>query len=65
MFEIAFNPDFLAILWQIPVFKGLFDEIDVGMIERLGKQLSLVIPAELVPMFLVRQRLPVIGDILP
>ena len=65
MFELASNPDFLAILWQIPVFKGLFDEIDVGMIERLGKQLSLVIPAELVPIRLVRQRLPVVGDILP
>src|SRR5438132_6983204 len=65
MFELASNPDFLAILWQIPEFKGLFDEIDVGMIERLGKQLSLVIPAELVPISLVRQRLPVVGDILP
>jgi DNA-binding transcriptional ArsR family regulator len=64
-FELASNPDFLAILWQIPMFKGLFDEIDVGMIEHLGKQLSLLIPAELVPISLVRQRLPVIGDIFP
>ena len=65
VFELASNPDFLAILWQIPEVKGLFDEIDLGMIERLGKQLSLLIPAELVPISLVRQRLPVVGDILP
>jgi len=64
MFEFSSNPDFLAVLWQIPEFKGLFDEIDVGMIERLGKRLSFVIPAELVPISLVRQRLPVIGDTL-
>jgi hypothetical protein len=65
VFELASNPDFLGILWQIPDFKGLFDEIDVGMIEGLAKELSHVIPAELVPISLVRQRLPVIGDILP
>jgi len=33
--------------------------------ERSGKQLSLVIPAEFVPRFLVRQQLPVTGDTLP
>jgi hypothetical protein len=60
--ELASNPDFLSILWQIPGLKGLFEETDVGMIERIGKQLSLVIPAELVPISLVRQRLAVIGD---
>jgi hypothetical protein len=65
VFELASNPDFLGILWQIPEFKGLFDEIDVGMIKRLGKRLSFVIPAELVPISLVRQRLSVTGDTLP
>ena len=64
MFEFASNPDFLAVLWQIPELKGLFDEIDVGMIEGLAKELSHVIPAELVPISLVRQRLPIIGDTL-
>ena len=35
------------------------------MMGRFRNPLSLIIPEELVPMFLVRQRLPVIGDILP
>jgi len=65
MFDLTSNPDFLSILWQVPDFKGLFGEIDVGMIEDLGKQLSLIIPAEVVPACLVGQRLPMIGDSVP
>ena len=63
--EFASNPDFLAVLWQVPEFKELFGEIDLGMMERFGQQLSLVIPAESVPRDLVRQRIPVVGDYLP
>ena len=63
--ELASNPNFLALLWQIPEFSALFDGIDVGMIDYFGKQLSLLIPEELVPRFLVRRRIPVSGDYLP
>jgi len=62
--ELVSNPDFLFILREVPEFKGLFKEIDVGMIERLGKQVSIIIPAEIVPMSLVRQRL-MVDDSLP
>jgi len=62
--ELVSNLDFLFILREVPEFKGLFKEIDVGMIERLGKQVSIIIPAEIVPMSLVRQRL-MVDDSLP
>jgi hypothetical protein len=53
LLELASNPDFLAVFWQVPEFKGLFGEIDVGMVERWGKQLSLIVPTELVPRLLL------------